>query len=179
MPLIRLDSPHVHGRSNPTVTANSQRFNLSLNGSLNALVVGVMSLGMLVAGQPSALAKSNLSYMEAEAALHLVCVKEDQHFICQPDSSPQSAHDSETNSESHSESGNANRVTATVTTQFLTADQQEFISNVLIGVAYLLPIGLGLGIFMYDRYTRYRATLLQHHVETLERIWQQNQNLQH
>jgi hypothetical protein len=62
--------------------------------------------------------------------------------------------------------------------QVLTSTQQEWISNLLIGMAYLLPVGLGLGIFMYDRYMRYRATLLQHHIETLERIWQQNQNLQ-
>lgn len=165
--MLPLDPPLArHPRSGTGRAIHSKYF----NQYVSTVVMGVMSLGVLVAGQTAALAKSDFSQMEAESALHLVCVKEAQHFICQPDASSQPVQGSTPT--------NTNQITATMQPQVLTSTQQEWISNLLIGMAYLLPVGLGLGIFMYDRYMRYRATLLQHHIETLERIWQQNQNLQ-
>lgn len=69
-------------------------------------------------------------------------------------------------------------VVCSLTPPFFTPAEQAVIANILIGVGYLLPIGLGLGIFLYDRYASYRETLLKQQIETLERIWQES-NAQH
>lgn len=102
---------------------------------------------------------------EADAALHLVCVKQSEQFLCQPQPTGQTQTPALTDDVV---------VTATLTPQFLTAAQQDWLCNILLGVTYLLPVGLGLGLFMSDRYTKYRATVLNQQIQVLERIWQQN-----
>lgn len=75
---------------------------------------------------------------------------------------------------SQSVSAVSSSTTAPIAPQFFTPAEQAAIANALIGLGFLLPIGLGLGIFLSDRYTHYRATLLKQHIETLERIWQES-----
>lgn len=85
--------------------------------------------------------------MEAEAALHLTCAKEAEHFICHPQKSVQIGE----NLGQHQGTVSVTRVTATVVPQFLSPEAQELISNSALGLTYLLPLGLGLGILMCDR----------------------------
>lgn len=75
---------------------------------------------------------------------------------------------------SQSVSAVGSSATAPIAPQFFTPAEQATIANALISLGFLLPIGLGLGIFLSDRYAHYRATLLKQHIETLERIWQES-----
>lgn len=134
------------------------------------LVICLTTPGLLAATQTVTVAGDTNSQMEAEAALHLVCVKEAQHFVCQPQKPIQPGDALE---QSQRNTGII-KVTATVVPQLLSPAQQELISDVLLGLTYLLPIGAGLGIFMYSKYASYRSTFLKRQVETLERIWQQS-----
>lgn len=63
---------------------------------------------------------------------------------------------------------------ADVTPPLLSPSQQGLICNILLAIAYSLPIGIGLGIFLHHRYVNYRSALLKKQVETLERIWQKS-----
>lgn len=119
--------------------------------------------GLTIAPLPGQAAESQ---MEAEAALHLVCTKEAEHFICNP-----AANQPAPNVEENAVKA---RVTATLVPQFFTPTAQAAIADVLLGVTYLLPVGLGLGIFLYDRYAHYRASLLQQQINSLEQIWQRH-----
>lgn len=107
------------------------------------------------------------SQQEPEAALTLVCTQQADHFICNPASneSPTSLRSSDLT---------ATDLTATIAPQFFTPIEQSAISDVLLGLTYLLPIGLGLGIFLYDRYANYRTTLIKQQINALERIWQRS-----
>jgi hypothetical protein len=107
---------------------------------------------------------------EAETPLHLVCEKAAEQLICQPDPAPAQASATGADfSSSHTQT------TATIEPGFFSPDHQAMLSNWLLGLAYLLPIGLGLGIFLGDRYANYRAAIIKHQIEVLERIWQQAQ----
>lgn len=57
---------------------------------------------------------------------------------------------------------------------FLTPQQQSSLSNLLIGLAYSLPVGGFLGVLLYDRYCQYRAAVLREQIQRLERAWQQS-----
>ncbi|MBD2312265.1 hypothetical protein H6G20_11380 [Desertifilum sp. FACHB-1129] len=57
---------------------------------------------------------------------------------------------------------------------FLTSQQQSSLSNLLIGLAYSLPVGGFLGVLLYDRYCQYRAAVLREQIQRLERAWQQS-----
>lgn len=102
------------------------------------------------------------SYQETEAALQLVCTQQADHFVCNPASD-----------ELPTGMGTS-AITATIVPQFFTPTEQSTISDVLLCVTYLLPLGLGLGIFLYDRYANYRAALLRQQINVLERIWQRS-----
>lgn len=58
--------------------------------------------------------------------------------------------------------------------QVLTPAQQGSIANILLGVGYLLPCGICLGIFVYDKYCAYRVTVLNKQIESLEKVWEQS-----
>lgn len=93
---------------------------------------------------------------------NLICTKEAEHFICNPATHQSASALAE------------NRVTATIVPQFFTPTEQATIADVLLGLTYLLPVGLGLGIFLYDRYAHHRASLLQQQITALEQIWQRH-----
>lgn len=64
--------------------------------------------------------------------------------------------------------------TANVTPPLLSPSQQGLICDILLAIAYSLPIGVGLGIFLHHRYVNYRSAILQEQIQTLERIWQKS-----
>ena len=53
--------------------------------------------------------------------------------------------------------------------QLLNPHQQKLIENILLGLSYLLPGSLILGIFLSDSYHAYRSTVLKRQIELLER----------
>ncbi len=113
-----------------------------------------------------------------ESAEHLVCVKEEQHLLCDVENSRQ---------RDKKEAGNQAAVklakvsvplkssTVTVVGQLLSPAQQKTIANMILGFSYLvLPCGLALGIFLYDKYFVYRSAVLNEQIEFLERLWKQS-----
>lgn len=126
------------------------------------LTLCLATLGLLTIATTTGQATESQQETEPEAALQLVCTQQADHFICDPASGelPTSTHSSS--------------ITATIVPQFFTSTEQSVISDVLLGVTYLLPLGLGLGIFLYDRYANYRTTLLKQQINILERIWQRS-----
>jgi hypothetical protein len=107
---------------------------------------------------------------ETETELHLVCVKAAEQLICQPDPAPAQASATRAGfSSSHIQT------TATIEPVFFSTAEQSMLSNWLLGLAYLLPLGLGLGIFLGDRYANYRSAVIKQQMEILERIWQRAQ----
>lgn len=133
------------------------------------LAICIATSGLLATTPSAAFSRDANSQMEVEAAVHLTCVKEAEHFICEPEKAIRTGE----NLGQHRGTTDATRVTATVIPQFLNSAQQALVSNSLLGLTYLLPIGLGLGILMCDKYANYRSAFLRQQVEILERIWQQ------
>lgn len=137
---------------------------------LSCLAICLATSALLATTQAKTFAQSAESHMEAEAALNLVCVKKSQYFICRQENKTQPGDDSLQNQGT----AGATRITATIVPQLLSPAQQELMANILIGLSYLLPAGLGLGIYIYDRYADYRCSILKQQVETLERIWERS-----
>jgi hypothetical protein len=130
------------------------RFSLPISVTLG-LVTGLLTLIPTRAGAIE-------SPMEAEAGLQLACVKTDAQYICQP-------------TQGSALTSTEAQVTATVTPSLFSPAEQAMLSDLMLGLAYLLPVGLGLSLFLSDRYAHYRTAVMKHQVETLERIWQQTQ----
>jgi hypothetical protein len=63
---------------------------------------------------------------------------------------------------------------ANIVRQIITAYEQYKIAKLLEWFFLLVPICIGLGIILYDRYLVYRAAIFQQQVEMLERLWQQS-----
>lgn len=129
-------------------------------GGVQFLALCLTTLGWLTIAPTTGQAAE--SHQETEAALQLICTQQADHFICNPASGelPTTMHSS--------------AITATIVPQFFTSTEQSTISDVLLGITYLLPLGLGLGIFLYDRYANYRTALLRQQINVLERIWQRS-----
>lgn len=137
---------------------------------LSCLAVCLATSGLLATTQAKAFAQRAESHKKTEAALNLVCVKKSQDFICQQKNKAQPGNDSLQNQGT----AGATRITAIIVPQLLSPAQQGLMANILIGLGYLLPAGLGLGIYIYDRYADYRCGVIKQQVETLERIWEQS-----
>lgn len=60
--------------------------------------------------------------------------------------------------------------TASLPRQLLPTAQEDPLKFIF----FILPLGICLGIFLYDRYYVYRTTVLKEQVEMLERLWQQS-----
>ncbi|MEG3850978.1 hypothetical protein QT971_28275 [Microcoleus sp. herbarium19] len=59
-------------------------------------------------------------------------------------------------------------------TQLFDNAQQEIISQMLLGFIYfVLPAGVGLGIFVHGKYTQHRSATLNKQIEILEQVWKQ------
>ncbi|WP_146141083.1 hypothetical protein [Stenomitos frigidus] len=62
-----------------------------------------------------------------------------------------------------------------VSPKLLSAAQMERIADILLGLFYfVLPVGLGLGIFLHDRYQQHRASILEEQIKLLEKLWEQS-----
>lgn len=145
----------------------------------NLITVFLATSGLLVPAQVAfgrSLAQTNL-----EEAQHLVCIKQGQHFLCDVEKSGQ--HDRVSDSvpaarerqaaDKEVKPTQSGESTDTVVPQLLSSTQQETIANILIGFIYLvLPCGLGLGIFLYNKYRVHRAAIIQEQIELLEKLWQ-------
>jgi hypothetical protein len=164
----------------------------------NLLTVCLATSGLLAPAQ-AAVGNCVKEQISLEQAQHLVCVKEGEHFLCDVENSSDrdSLRDSGTSSRwaTHRfEAANASQESAPnqeavkeaeatkslksstvpVVGQLLTPAQQGSIANILIGFAYFVPCGLGLGIFLYDKYCAYRAAVIKEQIEILERLWKQS-----
>ncbi len=109
---------------------------------------------------------------------HLTCVKDAQGLMCTIDESQERDH------EVAKKAGTAKTLKASTVAavpQLISSTQLGFISNVLLGFLYfVLPVGLGLGIFLHDKYYAYRSNLVKEQIDLLERLWKQSpQNPQH
>jgi hypothetical protein len=58
--------------------------------------------------------------------------------------------------------------------QMLTNVEHYKLLIILQWFIILIPVFIGLGIIIYDRYLMYRAGILQEQIEMLERLWQQS-----
>lgn len=163
----------------------------------NLLTVCLATSGWLVSGS-AAWGHSVERQINVEEAKHLICVKEGKHLLCDFETI------SQLNSLEHSHAANTpsyantsqeplpnqkvggeakanerltsstSSSTVTVVPQILTSAQQESIANMLLGFGYLLPCGICLGIFLYDKYCAYRVTVLNKQIESLEKVWEQS-----
>lgn len=106
-----------------------------------------------------------------EEVQHLTCVKDAQGLMCKTE---------ERDSEPVRNPGNglkagvpeSLKVSTIAAPQLITSAQLEFISNVLLGFLYfVLPTGIGLAIYMHDKYSSYRSAMLEKQIEILERLW--------
>lgn len=117
---------------------------------------------------------------------HLVCVKEDGHLVCEVEKSregetpadEQLLRESTPKQEAVKSDKATDSPKSSTTSAFLqplTPAQQGTIANIILGFLYLvLPSGLCLGIFLYDKYCAYRAAVLHKQVEFLEKLWEQS-----
>ena len=140
----------------------------------NLTTVFLATSGLLAPVQV-AFGRSLPEHTETDALQHLVCVKEKQHLLCDIDNSEKR------NSQAEQNQGTANETKATgsnastdaALTQIVTPTEQESIANLLLIFIYLvLPSGLGLGIFLHNRYCVHRAAAIQKQIALLEKLWQ-------
>lgn len=165
----------------------------------NLTLVCLASLGGLALSQV-AFAQSVERQINPEQAQHLICVKEGQHLLC--DIKKSGERDSLRDSDStlrEPQGGtssplkyasrelphqgtvkdakaavNLKSSTVNAVPPLLSPAQQTSIANILLWFGYLLPCGVCLGIFLYDKYCAYRSALLKQQIEILERMWQQS-----
>jgi hypothetical protein len=140
----------------------------------NHLGVCLLTSGFLAIAS-SAFGQSVELQINGENVQHLTCVKDTQGLMCKTEQ-----RDSQSTQKTADvrEAGTAKSLKASTlmpVPQLLSSAQLEFISNVLLGFLYLvLPVGLGLGIFLHDKYYAYRSNLLSTQMELLERLWKQS-----
>lgn len=67
---------------------------------------------------------------------------------------------------------------AVTNSQQLATHGENATVRILLQLMLFTPIGLGLGIAVYDRYVIYRAAALNRQIAKLERLWQQNNILE-
>lgn len=105
---------------------------------------------------PTAFGQSPEQHINGENVQHLTCVKDAQGLMCKTE---------ERDSEPAGNPGNV----------MISSAQLELISNVLLGFLYfVLPTGIGLAIFLHDKYSSYRSAILDKQIEILERLWMQS-----
>ncbi|GAC1476960.1 MAG: hypothetical protein NVS2B14_18750 [Chamaesiphon sp.] len=134
----------------------------------NLMTVCLATSGLLAPTQ-AAFGHSMERQISLEQAQHLACVKEGQHFLCNVE--PQGIvnhvvvnHDSKYVSPSR----------LNIVLPLPTPAQQKSIANILLWLGYILPCGICLGIFLYDRYCATRTAALQQQIEVLEKLWKQS-----
>ncbi len=141
----------------------------------NLTLVCLATLGGLASSQ-AAFAQGVEQQINPEQAEHLICVKAGQHLLCD-------IKNSEEREQQLAHRGAVKQAKAAVplktstdnvVPQLLSPAQQRLMANILLGIGYLLPCGVCLGIFLYDKYRTYRCALLQEQIEFLERLWQQS-----
>ena len=135
----------------------------------------VLTLLTLCLGTSALLAPAQAAFgatteqIKSEESEHWVCVKEGNRLLC----------DLEANATEQSRFGalannSLKSSTANVLPQLLTSSQQDFLANNFLWLSYLLPGGLALGLFMYDKYSGYRLAVLKEQINTLEKLWKQS-----
>ena len=139
----------------------------------NLLTVCLATSGLLAPAQ-SAFGDIVEPQMNTEPQ-HFVCVKQAQHFVCDLENSGKrdrslASNQGSVNEAKATESLNSSNVVTVVPS--LTPTQQESVANIFIWLTYLLPLGLGLGLFLYDKYWAYRSAVLHKQIDLLERLWQ-------
>jgi hypothetical protein len=166
-----------HGGRNSQLSRSSIALKLPIKSKLfNLLTVCLATSGLLAPAQ-AAFGNSTEGQIKLEQAQHLVCVKQGEHLLCDVEKS------SEPDQESRRQLATVNErqatdtlksSTVTVVPQLLSPAEQGSIANLLIWIGYLLPCGLALGIFLYDKYSAYRSAILHEQIERLERLWKQS-----
>ncbi len=149
----------------------------------NLITVFLATSGWVVPAQAAIVGHTLERHTDVEEAQHLICVKEAQHFLCDFESGreaqkahPLGYHQGTSNKgdvESAKAIQNHNSSHTTVVPPLLSPAQQKSVADLLLGFIYfVLPGGLVLGIFLYDKYCVYRAAVIKKQIESLERLWQ-------
>lgn len=139
-----------------------------------SLVTVCLAASGCLAIASAAFAQSVKLHIDGEGVQHLTCVKDAQGLMCKTEE-----RDSELagNPEDVKDGASESLKASTIKTvpQILSSAQLEFISNVLLGFLYfVLPTGIGLGIFLHDKYSSYRNAILDQQITILERLWTQS-----
>ncbi len=139
----------------------------------NLLTVFLATSGLLAPAKAAVVGSSVEQQMNVEKT-HLVCVKQGQHLLCDVEGSGERDRQESPNQEVvKSAKATQSLKSSTVNVVPLSPAAQGTISNILLGFIYLfLPVGLGLGIFLYDKYCVYRDAVLHEQIEILEKLWQ-------
>ena len=141
----------------------------------NVLAVCLATLGGLAASQ-AAYGYSVKGQINLEQLQHLVCVKEGQHLLCDMDKSgerdSESAHQGAVKEVKAAQSLKSS--TVNIVPQLLSPVQQKSMANIVLWISYLVPCSTCLGIFLYDKHSAYRSTLINEQIKMLESIWEQN-----
>ena len=140
----------------------------------NLFTVCLATSGLLAPAQ-SVFAHSVEPQINTEAPQHFVCVKQLQHLVCDLENSKGRDRSSPSNQEAVNKAKATESLKVSNTFNIippLTPTQQESVANIFLWLTYLLPLGFGLGLFLYDKYSAYRSAVLHKQIELLERLWQ-------
>ena len=151
------------------------------NKLFNLITVFLATSGWLVPAQAVTIGHTLERHTDVEET-HLVCVKQAQHFLCDFESGREAQKAHPLYHQGTTDKGdvkatkatqNHNSSHTTVVPPLLSPAQQKSVSDLLLGLIYfVLPGGLVLGIFLYDKYCVYRTALIKQQIENLERLWQ-------
>ncbi len=151
-------SPVLRQNTSSSLKTTSKIFNL--------LTVCVAATAFLAPTQGAFAATRQINSEEAQ---HLMCVKQGQHLLCDVEAkTKQELAATSIQKDQLNQSLNSSQV------QPWTDSQQGMIANQLLWLSYLLPGGLLLRIFLSERYSDYRESVLNKHIKTLEKLWKQH-----
>lgn len=152
-------SPVLRQNTSSSLKTTSKIFNL--------LTVCVAATALLAPTQGAFAATRQINSEEAQ---HLMCVKQGQHLLCDVEANTKQ----ELAASPSSQEDQLNQSLTSSKVQPWTDSQQGMIANQLLWLSYLLPVGLLLRVFLSERYSDYRESVLNKHIKTLEKLWKQH-----
>jgi hypothetical protein len=124
---------------------------------------------------PAAFSQSVKLHIDGEGVQHLTCIKDAQGLMCKTEERDSEPAENPGNDLEAGVPESLKVSSITTVPPKLSSAQLELISNVLLGFLYfVLPIGIGLGIFLHDKYSSYRSAILDQQIMILERLWMQS-----
>ncbi|MBC7970411.1 MAG: hypothetical protein H7Z11_09835 [Verrucomicrobia bacterium] len=130
-----------------------------------------MPLAIVVAA--SMMVISPAAVAQASVTQHSTCTADVQGLMCNPGDRVLEA---PTVNESSVGAPVPQAATKTASVlQPLSNTQMERLADILLGLTYfVLPVGLGVGLFLYDRHQAQRTATLEAQIKLLEKLWHQS-----